>query len=196
MLIWQTNEKTNQGKNITLLVHSPNASIVLSCSYISRRIHQPVVSVSYSMNKRHNAPSIQTSAMDEDRMRPGNWLRSVHCVSLSVLTLLCLCGLQCFDWPTELLAFSALTLLVGWQEGHPACKKLSGEVLAWLSVWNKVQTCIWLSWCHCHSLSIASVKSRLVLPFWYRPTRVVQEKGPLQRVCVCVCVWNGGKCHR
>jgi len=31
-------------------------------------------------------------------------------------------------------AFSALTLLVGRQEGHPACKKLSGEVLAWLSV--------------------------------------------------------------
>ena len=29
--------------------------------------------------------------------------------------------------------FSALTLLVGWQEGHPACKKLSGGVLAWLS---------------------------------------------------------------
>ena len=29
-------------------------------------------------------------------------------------------------------AFSALTLLVGRQEGHPACKKLSGEVLAWL----------------------------------------------------------------
>jgi len=23
-------------------------------------------------------------------------------------------------------------LLVGWQEGHPACKKLSGGVLAWL----------------------------------------------------------------
>ena len=32
----------------------------------------------------------------------------------------------------ELYAFSALTLLVGRQEGHPACKKLSGEVLAWL----------------------------------------------------------------
>jgi len=27
-------------------------------------------------------------------------------------------------------AFSALTLLVGRQEGHPACKKLSGWVLA------------------------------------------------------------------
>jgi len=46
--------------------------------------------------------------------------------------------LQCF-------AFSALTLLVGWQEGHPACKKLSGGVLAWLSVWSEVQTCIWPS---------------------------------------------------
>jgi len=42
-------------------------------------------------------------------------------------------------------AFSALTLSVGWQEGHLACKKLSGEVLAWLSVWSKVQTCIWPS---------------------------------------------------
>ena len=28
-------------------------------------------------------------------------------------------------------AFSALTLLVGRQEGHPACKQLSGGVLAW-----------------------------------------------------------------
>jgi len=32
--------------------------------------------------------------------------------------------LRCFD-------------AVGWrQEGHPACKKLSGGVLAWLSVWS------------------------------------------------------------
>jgi len=43
-------------------------------------------------------------------------------------------------------AFSALTVLVGWQEGHPACKKLSGEVLAWLSVWSEVRMiCIWSS---------------------------------------------------
>jgi len=41
--------------------------------------------------------------------------------------------------------FSALTLLAGRQEGHPACKKLSGEVLACLSVWSEVQTCIWPS---------------------------------------------------
>ena len=44
-----------------------------------------------------------------------------------------------------LTAFSALTLLVGRQEGHPACRKLSGGVLAFLSVWNEVQTCIWPS---------------------------------------------------
>ena len=42
-------------------------------------------------------------------------------------------------------AFSALMLLVGQQEGHPACKKLSGGVLAWLSVWSEAQTCIWPS---------------------------------------------------
>jgi len=85
--------------------------------------------------------------------------------------------------------FSALTLLVGRQEGHPACKNLSGGVLAWLFVWSEVQTCIWPSWCHCHSLSLTSVTSRLVLPFWYRLTRVVPDKGPLNR-CVCVCVYQ------
>jgi len=36
-----------------------------------------------------------------------------------------------------LVAIAALTLLAGWQEGHPACKIPSGEVLAWLSVWGK-----------------------------------------------------------
>ena len=82
-------------------------------------------------------------------------------------------------------AFSALTLLAGRQEGHPACKKLLGGVLAWLSVWSQVQTCIWPS--GFHSLSLASVKSRLVLPFWYRLSRAVPDKGPLNG-CVCVCV--------
>ena len=81
-----------------------------------------------------------------------------------------------------LLCFDA----VGWAAGtHPACKKLSGGVLVWLPVWSEVQTCIWPSWCHCHSLSLAAVKSRLVLPFWYRLTWVVPEKWPLNG-CVCV----------
>jgi len=43
-----------------------------------------------------------------------------------------------------------LALLVGDQEHHPACKKLSDEVndevLAWLSVWSEVQMiCMWFN---------------------------------------------------
>ena len=38
-------------------------------------------------------------------------------------------GSACFDTV-------ALTLLVGRQEGHPACKNPSGGVLVWLSVWS------------------------------------------------------------
>ena len=44
----------------------------------------------------------------------------------------------------------------------------------------------------CHSLSLASVKSRLVLPFWYRLTWVVLEKGPLNGY-VCVHVHGSGQ---
>jgi len=45
-------------------------------------------------------------------------------------------GLVLFCFVIVSSGFSALTLLVGRQEGHPACKKLSGGVLAWLSVWS------------------------------------------------------------
>jgi len=77
-------------------------------------------------------------------------------------------------------------------------------VLVWLSVWSEVHTCIcpsyvtaahcllllalkWpiVCWCAVKKLlTLASVKSRLVLPFWYRLTWVVPEKGPLNG-CVC-----------
>jgi len=121
---------------------------------------------------------------------------------------------------------------------------LNGGVLAWFSLWSEVHTCIWPSWCHCHSLSLAcncltalcsglpgwagtrkvkpiwiflsgsgiswairksapryrqitmpaphhslslaSVKSRLLLPSWYQLTRGILDKGPLNG-CVCVC---------
>ena len=79
---------------------------------------------------------------------------------------------------------------LGGRKGIRPVKKLSGGVLAWLSVWSDVQTSMWPSWCHCHSLSLASVKSRLVLPFWYQLTQVVLDKGPLKG---CVCVYNRRK---
>ena len=82
---------------------------------------------------------------------------------------------------------------LGGRKGVQPVKKLSSEVLAWLSVWSEVQICIWPSWCHCHSLSLASVKSRLVLPFWYRLTWVVLDKGPLNG-CVCMCVGVSALC--
>jgi len=59
-------------------------------------------------------------------------------------------------------AFCALMQLVGRQQGHPACKKPSGGMLAWLCVWVKVQICIWPSWCHCFSLSLTPVN-----PDWF-----------------------------
>ena len=79
---------------------------------------------------------------------------------------------------------------LGGRKGIRPVKKLGGEVLAW---WGAgVVICLkWLmrcrlaSWCHCHSLSLALVKSRLVLPFWYRLIRVVPVKGPLNG-CACV----------
>ena len=88
--------------------------------------------------------------------------------------------------------FPILTMLWRcWLGGRKGIRpvKLSGGVLAWLSVWSVMHTCIRPSWWHGHSLSLAPVKSRLVLPFWYRLTRVVPEKGPLNG-CVCVC-YNG-----
>jgi len=79
----------------------------------------------------------------------GSWLltiRQFHNVHkwLNLVISIDVCGNAC----------SALMLLVGRQEGHPACKTLSGGVLAWLSVWSELQTCIWPSWCHCHSLPL------------------------------------------
>ena len=81
--------------------------------------------------------------------RPGSHgqraikLVCVHaCVSVCLSVCLSLCLSVCSFYFVVLFAFSALTLLVGRQEGHPACKKLSGGVLAWLSVWSEVQTCI------------------------------------------------------
>ena len=113
--------------------------------------------------------------------------QSVDCIYL--FSLLFFSPRDVFALILIIFAFSALTLLVGRQEGHAACKKLSGGVLAWLSVWCEVQTCIWPSCWQCHSLSLAPVKSRLVSPFWYRLTRVVLDRGPLNGcVCVCMCV--------
>jgi len=85
---------------------------------------------------------------------------------------------------SALTAFCAFTLLVGRQEEHPACKN-----------WVMRCWCGYLSGARCRLFaygpadataspnpsSPASLKSRLVLLFWYRPSQLVPEKRP----------WNG-----
>jgi len=123
------------------------------------------------MNNLHNTHAVVLIFCG---IRDGIWLWS-FCNCRRYVTIIENLGI---NFASLGATFSALTLLVGRQEWHLGCKKLSGGgVLSWLSVWRKVQTCILPSWCHCHSLSLAIVKSRLVLPFWYRLTWVVPEEG-------------------
>ena len=82
-------------------------------------------------------------------------------------------------------AFSALTLLVGRQEGHPACKKTEWwcasmviclEQGADLHMAQRVPL----------TLTVAYFsKIQIGFNFWYRLTRLVPDKGPLNG-CVCV----------
>ena len=82
-------------------------------------------------------------------------------------------------------AFSALTLLVGRQEGHPACK--NWVVGCWHGVCLEQGADLHMAQLMpCHSLSLASVIG--FLPFWYLLTWVIPEKEPLNG-CVCVHVW-------
>jgi len=78
-------------------------------------------------------------------------------------------------------AFSALTLLVGKQEGHPACKKLSSRVLAWLSVWSEVLMPL--------SLTV-SCFSKIQIGFTFLVPAHLGSPGQraVKRVCVCVYV--------
>ena len=96
------------------------------------------------------------------------------------ILLICTLGMKTVKMPSVLWH-----CWLGGRKGIRPVKNLSSEVLAWLSVRSEVQTCIWPSWYHWRLLSLAPVKSRLVLPFWYRLTWVVLDKGPLN-VCVCM----------
>jgi len=85
-------------------------------------------------------------------------------------------------------AFSALTLLVGRQEGHPARKNLSDEVLAWLSVWSEVQMiCIWSGRCHCHPIISASENPEWFILLVPAYPGSPGKKAVKRLVCVCVC---------
>jgi len=67
------------------------------------------------------------------------WISCLFSIISSIFTInaeLCLSLVIVFFLHIDnliLFAFSALTLFVGQQKGHPVCKKVSGGVLAWLS---------------------------------------------------------------
>ena len=93
------------------------------------------------------------------------WCYFMVCFFAFFLNWLSKC-LQCFD-------------AVGWATGRASglWKNLSGGVLAWLSVWSEMQTCIWPSWCHCHSLhkgrNVTSAGWQVTLcdPIWHVSSR-------------------------
>jgi len=86
-------------------------------------------------------------------------------------------------------AFSALTLLVGRQEGHPACKKTER--------WGSGMVICLERGADLHMAQLMPLPLTLFcfskihigfLPFWYRPTWVVPDKGPLNGCVYLVCV--------
>ena len=84
-----------------------------------------------------------------------------------------------------MLVFSALTLLVGRQKGHPACKKTEwwgAGVVICLEQGADLHTARLMP----QPLAVSCFsKIQIGLPFWYRLTRVVLDKWPLNG-CVCV----------
>ena len=83
----------------------------------------------------------------------------------------------------------ALTLLVGRQEWHPACKKLSGGVLAWLSVRSEVQiVCIWSSWCHWDCIPKPHHLLPHLNPDWLPRDAMHPRYYPWACVCVRLCL--------
>ena len=89
-------------------------------------------------------------------------------------------------YSSSVYAFSALTLLVGRQEGHPACKKTEGSGAGVVICLERGAD---LHMAQLMPLPLAV--SDWFLPFRYPLTRVIPDKEPLnvcKRVCVCVCV--------
>jgi len=93
------------------------------------------------------------------------------------------CSIQCTArWKNRLL-FDA----VDWaaSRASAACKKLSGCVLAWLGLSGRGAD-LHIAQLMPLPLTISCCsKSRLILPFWYRLTRVVPDKGPLPPLNGC-----------
>ena len=85
------------------------------------------------------------------------------------------------------MAFSALTLLVGRQEGHPDCKKLSGGMLAWV-IWLERRADLHMAQRMPLPLTV-SCFSKIQIGFSFLvPAHLGSPRQrAVKRVCVCVC---------
>ena len=102
-----------------------------------------------------------------------------------------------FLWLTAGRAFSALTLLVGWQEGHPACIYMgwwgAGMVICLERGANDLRN--GSADATATPSSLASAKSRMVYPSGTGlPT--LPGKKAVKRLCVCVWYHCGENCWK
>ena len=128
-------------------------------------------------------------------------IEGICCCSSCCCYHCCCCYHSCCCHRCCCYAFSALTLLVVWQEGHSACKKIQ-----W---WDAGMVMCMGQGADLHMAQLmllpltvsCSSKSRLVLPFWCRLTWVVTDRiqeGCRMVVCVCChcCCHCHCRCHR
>ena len=91
------------------------------------------------------------------------------------------------------IAFNALTLLVGRQEGHLACKKLSGTVGCWHGYLSEARCRLAYGPADAtatHCLSNCFSKIQIGFSFLVPAHPGSLGKRAVKRVCVCVCVCN------
>ena len=107
---------------------------------------------------RHLAHAIELSMCGSNASISHITLSTCYWAGKLILTF---CSIE-----VEGCAFSALTLLVGRQEGHPACKNwmwATGMVIC--LEWGTMDLLLWSSWCQCHSATPWSLAA--VNPEWF-----------------------------
>ena len=116
------------------------------------------------------------------------------CFKVSVCAVFCLDILQLYSIGLSFVAFSALTLLVGRQEGHPACKKTEwwgAGVVICLERGADLHTAQLMTL----PLTVSCFsKIQISINFLVPAHPGSPEKRAVKRVCVCVCRLSGTLC--
>ena len=113
-------------------------------------------------------------------------------ITMYVFSFLFMCDFSimygCISWLFLLISGSLPSVLwYCWLGSRKGIQPVKTWVPVWLSIWGQVQICIWPSWCRCHSLSLASVKSRLVLVLAHPGNNGRSPEGRK----MCECGWVG-----